>query len=132
MRIMKRMIYLGSLLLAGCWTQGWQLDYGTSVAQFTEEDLASLSSGYAGQLITVKGILREVNQEDPDNIWVYLENGTRCNVGSFTVINRYQAGDTVFLRGFVDSRDTEGVVLQPASVSSPIDSFPSQLPANEH
>lgn len=131
MRIMKKMIYLSLLFFAGCWTQAWQLDYGSSIAQFTEEDLASLSSGYAGQLITVKGILREVNHDDPDNIWVYLKNGTRCNVGNFTTIDHYQAGDTVFLKGFVDSQDTEGIVLQPAIVTSPIDSFPSQSPAKK-
>lgn len=112
------------VFLTGCWTAGWKLEYGKPAAQFRQEDLSKLNSGHLGKKITLKGTLHGIDDHDPSNVWIQLDNNIRCNCGQFQeMVRSHEIGDVVFVDGVLFSHDDDGTILSPAILRDPTAPF---------
>lgn len=108
---------LGVALLAtglGC-GQSWQMDYGEPAAQFLSTDLGEKGRQHLGKKITVRGIVTQVDTDDSEVAWLYLDQGVRCNFGQFSqMAESISVGETVYVDGFLKQCKPGNILLEPA------------------
>ena len=114
------MIALGGLF--SC--TGWKMDYGKPAAQFHQESLPEKGKPYIGKKVTVKGTVERVDLSDPENAWVHLEGGIRCNFGEFRLVAEgNKIGDGVYVDGFLRRCEPGDILLDPAMGRDPTAPF---------
>ena len=111
----KKFLLLGLLLFSiGC-GQGWTMDYGDPAAQFLSSVDAEKVQQYAGKKVSIKGFVASVDTTDPQNVWVDLDHGIRCNFGNFKEMAiQHAVGDEVIIDGVLRIGDDVGLILDPA------------------
>ena len=95
---------------------GWKMDYGKPAAQFHQKDVLEKGKPYIGKKITIKGTVERVDLSDPENAWVHLEGGIRCNFGTFRLMaENNEVGKSVYVDGFLRRCASGDILLDPAS-----------------
>ena len=108
-------IFLFSVGLAGGCGQGWKLDYGEPAAQFLTSSASQQITEYVGAKVSIKGVVVSVDDADPQNVWLVLDHGIRCNFRNFkTAATAHEVGDVVIVDGIVRLGDTAQPMLDPA------------------
>lgn len=102
---------------------GFRTDYGKSVAQFEEADLASQAADYRNKKVTVKGVVKSVDAENPKGSLVVLEEGLIANFGHLKAMaETNKPGETVMIDGILRT-EANTIMLDPAIGRSPDASF---------
>ncbi|QTN32106.1 hypothetical protein HZ994_07115 [Akkermansiaceae bacterium] len=113
-------------LLVGC-GRGWQMDYGKPEAQFLQDSVTTQGKAWVGKKITVKGVVTKVEVSDPNEAWVELENGIKCNFHEMRqMAESAKVGETVYVDGFLKRCDEGDVLIDPAMLRDPTAPFTPQ------
>ena len=113
---MARRFFIVSLLLfaVGC-GEGWTLDYGKPAAQFLSSSIPADMEQYEGRKVSVKGVVTSIDTGDPENVWLDLGQGIRCNFRGFEAMaTQHAVGDEVIIDGIVRTGGDAKLVLDPA------------------
>lgn len=103
------------------------MDYGAPAAQFLTVGVATNGPGYLGEKITVKGTVTQVVTDPTDGAWIYLDNGVRCNLGTFRAMAEgVSVGETVLVDGILRQCDSDDILLEPALLRDPTAPFTPQ------
>ena len=91
------------------------MDYGKPAAQFLSSAIPPDVDRYEGKKISIKGVVAAIDNDDPENVWLSLEQGIRCNFREFEAMaNEFSVGDEVIIDGIVRTGNDSGLVLDPA------------------
>lgn len=111
-------------LVGGC--QGWEMTYGDSKAQFEAADAMALAREYVGEKVTVRGTVVGVvvSELGSTQATVTLEGGVRAQFGDMVeMAMSCEAGEVVYIDGFVRAVDQSTVTLEPAALRDPTAPF---------
>lgn len=91
------------------------MDYGKPAAQFLASAIPSDVDRYEGKKISIKGVVAAIDNDDPENVWLSLGPGIRCNFRDFgAMATEFSVGDEVIIDGIVRTGNDSGLVLDPA------------------
>lgn len=106
---------------------GWKMDYSKPAAQFHQKEILAKGKPFIGKKITIKGTVERVDLSDPENAWVHLKGGIRCNFGKFRLMaEANKPGESVFVDGFLRRCDSGDILLDPAINRDPTAAFNPQ------
>ena len=115
LKVLVAGLFLFSVGLAGGCGQAWKLDYGEPAAQFLSSSAPTLFGEYAGKKVSIKGVVTSIDAADPQNVWLELDHGIRCNFRKFKAMaNEHKVGDVVIVDGILSMSEAAQPILDPA------------------